>query len=189
MYFKSSPPAICYKIICVSSVYVYWYGFRYREYRTVPARYVPVSSKDIQRHCSRDAYGTNELGRRRASATTYHAGKLGRGWLHFKLWQMTGVWFHLAAGTTTAERFGYVAEGTTKAWWYRASGGRVWGVVLKQQLYWNGQGCNTMLDNIGQGGTCIYLFTVPWKTLKTPKGGIIWNPWMQMDDGIPKMKI
>ena len=30
------------------------------------------------------------------------------------------------------------------------------GVVLKQQLYWNGQGCSTMLDNIGQGGKCIY---------------------------------
>ena len=41
-----------------------------------------------------------------------------------KCWRIPSF---LAAGTTTAKRFGCVAEGTTKAGWYRASGGRVLG--------------------------------------------------------------
>lgn len=183
VYFKSSPLAICYEMKYVSlSSYVYWYSF-YREYSIVPGRYEPLSSKHIQRCCLvcaivlllllfEKVYGTNELGRRRASATSYNAGKLGGGWVHFKLWQMTGVWripSFLAAGTTTAKRFGCVAEGTTKAGWYRASGGRV-------------LGCWTTLAKVEN------VFTT--ESSKSSKDGIIWNPWMQIEyDGIPKMKI
>ena len=188
------------RCICIY-IYIYWYSLclQRRLHSIVRQGDVPISSKHIQRHCSvgavvllwlvfekryRDVYGANELGRRRASATTYHAGKLGRGWLHFKLWQMTGVWripSFLAAGTTTAKRFGCVAEGTTKAGWYRASGGRVLGGGFEATaiVEWDGMnkvvaGCWTTLAKVE------HVFT-----MESSKSSKRWDYFKSMDaDGI-----